>query len=120
MKPPTLLFTALLALGCGHADRPVAALASEPADCPAVTPAEDPEEIEFERNGCPSGVDASAACLEEDIGQCCFIAAIKEEYEMLEARENGDQVSEARYADQLERLLQRGCDLDDVKACEQL
>lgn len=68
---------------------------------------------------CPAA-DAEATCMAGGAPACCYEASIKYEYEMLEARQSGDEAAakphEARYLD----LVKRACDGQHAQACKDL
>ncbi|MCY1059946.1 hypothetical protein [Nannocystis sp. SCPEA4] len=68
---------------------------------------------------CPAA-DAEATCMAGGAAACCYEASIKYEYEMLDARQKGDEAAaqpfEARYLD----LVTRACDGKHEQACKDL
>lgn len=102
---------------CGRADRTVVA----PVASPVVEDTDDTEGL-FAQSPCPAPHkdDPERACLQDDVGQCCSVASIEYEYEMLESRKNGDMAQSQSYRDQMLEILSHGCDLEDARSCGEL
>jgi len=108
------LFVASFCLvACGRADRAVVV--------PESTAASNDDE-HFGESPCPEPHkgDAEHACLHDDVAQCCTVASIPYEYEMLESRSHGDMTQAQTHRDQMLEILSHGCDLGDGASCEEL
>lgn len=65
-------------------------------------------------------VDAEAACTASGDGACCYEATIKYQYEMLDARERGDEAAAGPFEQRYLDLLQRACEGKHEQACKDL